>query len=196
MFRSLGVMASIAARYLRRERRAVLAISTIATGIALLLVSSLLSTIIIDQSRFLAIAYSFDAAQLVRAATALSLVAVLVGAAETGVVMSRVVLSRIKSVGVMRATGIGNSRVFSLFLLEAAFYGIIGGAIGIMVGAGIATASVIVSLGSGALTAVLSPLPLVAAEGLGLSVLVSVLAAIFPTAKAVYMRIISAIYYE
>src|SRR5437867_2822927 len=121
-----------AIKFLRSERKAVLPISTISTGVALLFSSLALSSFLADQAGFLTQTYLISPDETISAARALAFISLLVGSTETGVVMSRIISSRIKVIGVMRASGIKDRFVFSLFVLESGFYGVIGAAFGLL----------------------------------------------------------------
>ena len=186
----------MALRFLRRERKAVLPISTIAAGVALLFSSLILSSFLVAQAGFLAQTYLISPAELLSAARALAVISLLVGATETGVVMSRIVLSRIKVVGVMRASGIKHRFVFSLFIIEAGFYGLIGAAFGVCFGSLTVVIIGLNTVGFAGLASLFSQVLMPVLICVGIAVGVSLLAALYPCSKAIRIPIVRAIYHD
>lgn len=185
-----------AVKFLKSERKAVLPISTISAGVALLFASLTLSTYLIAQSRFLTQTYLISSDQTISAARALAFISLLVGSTETGVVMSRIISARIKVVGVMRASGIKDRFVFFLFLLEAGFYGVIGGLVGIILGLVVVVVIGINSVGYDGLISLLQGAGIPILICVSTAVLVSLAAALYPCLKAVRIPIIRAIYHD
>lgn len=110
------------------------------------------------------------------------------------------VQERTREIGLMKAMGMGNGRVFSLFSLEAAFIGFLGSAIGVVIamfaGAGISSAL------SGTLLADLPGLTLIAFDPVSIAVIIVVVMAIaflagtLPAARAARADPVESLRYE
>jgi putative ABC transport system permease protein len=110
------------------------------------------------------------------------------------------VQERTREIGLMKAMGMGNGRVFSLFSLEAAFIGFLGSAIGVviamLVGAGVSSAL------SGSLLADLPGLTLIAFDPVSIAVIIVVVMAIaflagtLPAARAARADPVDSLRYE
>lgn len=185
-----------AVKFLRSERKALLPISTISTGVALLFSSLTLSSYLVAQSSFLTLTYLISSDETISAARALAFISLLVGSTETGVVMSRIISARIKVVGVMRATGIKDRFVFFLFLVEAGFYGVIGGMVGVLIGLAVVIIIGMSSVGYAGLLSLLGGAPMPILICISTALLVSLAAAVYPCLKAIRAPIIRAIYHD
>ncbi len=73
-----------------------------------------------------------------RATLSLTLIAILVGALQVGVLMTRVVLQRMQEIGILKAAGVSSRNIFLIFMFESLLYGFVGGLIGCAIGFGIA----------------------------------------------------------
>ena len=186
----------ISTRYSMSEKRAVLPVVMTATGTMLFYVSRVLAGYIVDQAQFVATTYGLDTQQIVAAGSWLSILTLAVAASETGVVMTRIVSARIKSIGVMRATGINNVVIFSLFLSETATYGLIGGFIGALAGAAATVIIALFQLGLLALYPLLNSMIFSLGISIGVAILVSVAAGIYPCTRALIIPTVSALYSE
>jgi putative ABC transport system permease protein len=110
------------------------------------------------------------------------------------------VQERTREIGLMKAMGMGNARVFSLFSLEAAFIGFLGSAIGViiamLVGAGLSSAL------SGSLLADLPGLTLIAFDPVSIVVIIVIVMAIaflagtLPAARAARADPVDSLRYE
>lgn len=110
------------------------------------------------------------------------------------------VQERTREIGLMKAMGMGNGRVFSLFSLEAAFIGFLGSAIGVViamiVGAGVSSAL------SGSLLADLPGLTLIAFDPVSIAVIIVIVMAIaflagtLPAARAARADPVDSLRYE
>jgi putative ABC transport system permease protein len=93
------------------------------------------------------------------------------------------VLERTKEIGLMKALGASNKKILTIFLLESAFIGMVGGIIGILVGFGLAELIAFIGTESGfALTAVKNIDIIIGALFFG--VLVGVASGFYPAKKA------------
>jgi hypothetical protein len=185
-----------ALKFLRSERRAILPIATISTGVALLFSSLTLSSFLVSQARFLTQTYLISPDETTAAARALAVISLLVGATETGVVMSRIVSARIKVIGVMRASGIRDRVVFSLFILEAGFYGAIGAFVGLLVGVGVVLVVGVSSVGTSGLLSLFGGVAGTVFICVSTAVLVSVASALYPCLTAIRIPVVKAIYHD
>ncbi|MEV8368638.1 FtsX-like permease family protein [Microbacterium sp. NPDC064584] len=110
------------------------------------------------------------------------------------------VQERTREIGLMKAMGMGNGRVFSLFSFEAAFIGLLGSAIGVAVAivAGVGISSAL----SGTLLADLPGLTLIAFDPLSIAVIIVIvmgiafLAGTLPAARAARADPVESLRYE
>jgi len=96
------------------------------------------------------------------------------------------VMERTKEIGIMKALGASNNKVLSIFVLEAAFIGAIGGIIGIIIGFSLSSiiSAVGVQMGYG-LTAAITPE--IAIGALAFSMVVGIVAGFYPARRAAKM---------
>ena len=107
------------------------------------------------------------------------------------------VIERTKEIGVMKAIGAKNSDIAKIFLIESGFYGLVGGAIGVAIGAGMAKLTEFVAggiLGTGLLRAEISPTLVIAT--LIFSFGVGLISGIAPAYRASRLRPVDALRYE
>ncbi|MBT7241196.1 MAG: FtsX-like permease family protein, partial [Candidatus Diapherotrites archaeon] len=105
------------------------------------------------------------------------------------------VLERTKEIGLYKAIGASNTKVLSIFLLEAAFIGLIGGIIGILIGLGLASLIAIVgSVLNYALVAVVTPE--IVLGGLGFSIIIGMVSGFYPALRASRLDPVEALRYE
>jgi putative ABC transport system permease protein len=105
------------------------------------------------------------------------------------------VLERTKEIGLLKALGASNNKILSLFLLESAFIGLIGGIIGILLGFGLAELIAFFGTQSGfALTAVKNFEIIFGA--LAFSMIVGMLSGFYPALRASKLDPVEALRYE
>jgi len=136
--------------------------------------------------------------------TAIAAIALLVGAIGVMNTMYTSVLERTRHIGIMKAVGAKDRHVLELFLIESGLLGLVGGAIGILVGVGISSAAGGVLAGSltvpgmqGAspsFSAVYSPWLIIGT--LLLSAVVGALAGSLPARRAAKLKPVEALRYE
>jgi putative ABC transport system permease protein len=110
------------------------------------------------------------------------------------------VQERTREIGLMKAMGMGNGRVFGLFSLEAAFLGLLGSVLGVVVAVGVGT-GISSALAAGPLAAlggldVLLFQPGAAAGVIALIVAIAFVAGTLPARRASRQRPIDALRYE
>lgn len=108
--------------------------------------------------------------------------------------MSTAVLERRKEIGILLAIGWRKYRIVVLVLLEAAIYGLLGGIIGIVLGCAMTRSLITAPAVQGFIS--MMPDNLFIVKSLGLSMLVGVLAGIYPAVKAVSIEPIDVLRYE
>lgn len=183
-------------RHLQHNRnRSILPIATIATGTLLMYtVLTLTETVQAQMAAMSGTLSAETAVALERATVCIALITLAVGALETAVVMTRSVLARVHEIGVLKATGIPERVIFSLFIAEALLYGVVGGLLG--VGLGWLVVAIVQGFESGAIAAALVPAwgnGLIAA---GLAIAVSLVTAWIPIWRTVKLSAIQALYYQ
>jgi len=107
------------------------------------------------------------------------------------------VLERTKEIGAMKAIGAKNSQILILFLFESGLLGLIGGAIGVGIGIGLAKSAEFITsnfLGTNLLQASLNPLIIFGA--LTFSFIVGSLSGILPAMQASLLKPADALRYE
>ena len=105
------------------------------------------------------------------------------------------VMERTKEIGLYKAIGASNTKVLSIFLLEAAFIGLIGGIIGILIGFGMATLIAFVGTAMNyALVAVITPEIILG--GIGFSIIIGMVSGFYPALRASRLDPVEALRYE
>lgn len=103
------------------------------------------------------------------------------------------VFERTKEIGIMKAIGAKNSDIVMLFLIEAGILGLIGGAIGVAIGAGLAKAVELAAANFGAELLKAAITPGLVAGALLFSFGVGAVSGVLPALKAAKLNVIEAI---
>jgi len=129
---------------------------------------------------------------------AIAAVSLLVGAVGVANTMFTSVLEKTKEIGVMKAIGAKNSDIMMIFLINSGLVGLVGGIIGIILGAAVSVAlPSLISLGitpGGRLSTVLPPSLLIGA--LVLSMSIGMIAGAIPAYRASKLKPVDALRYE
>jgi len=124
-------------------------------------------------------------------------ISVLVGGIGIANTMYTSVLERKKEIGTMKAIGARNSDILLIFVIEAGILGLIGGVLGLAVGAGIAKMIEIIAnqaLGGNLLQASFNPI--IVFGSLGFAFLVGILSGVLPSYQASKLKPVDALRYE
>ena len=127
-------------------------------------------------------------------------VSLIVGAVGIANTMFTSVLEKIKEIGIMKAIGAKNSDIMLIFLMNSAMVGLVGGIIGILLGAGISKLLPLIGIrflfpgGGGSFTTALPPSLLIGA--LILSVMIGIIAGLIPAYNASRLKPVDALRYE
>ena len=122
-------------------------------------------------------------------------ISLIVGGIDIMNAMVTSVLERTKEIGLYKAIGASNKKVLTIFMLEAAFTGLVGGIIGLLFGFGMASLIAVVGEASGfGLTAVITPE--IIFGGLGFAVIIGVLSGFYPALRASRLDPVEALRYE
>jgi putative ABC transport system permease protein len=125
---------------------------------------------------------------------AISIVALLIAIMGIANTMTTAVLERTKEIGILRAVGWRNSRITRLVILESAIYGVLGGVTGIVLGYAIMRVLVTLPQIQGFLAMDYDLLFMV--KTLGFSLLVGIIAGIYPAIKAISIDPIEVLRHE
>ena len=123
-----------------------------------------------------------------------SVIALFIGALGIANTMAMSVFERTKEIGVLRALGWRRSRVMKLILIEAAILGLVGGCFGVV--GGWLTLRILAGLPFTASFVTGSIPPLICGEGLGISVVVGLLAGFLPAQRGARLSPVEALRYE
>ena len=111
--------------------------------------------------------------------------------------MYTAVLERTKEIGIMKAVGARNSNILTLFLIESGILGLVGGAIGVLIGIGLSTGVAFIAtktLGTNLLRAIF-PWYLITGA-LIFSFLIGSLSGVLPAIQASRLKPVDALKYE
>jgi predicted lysophospholipase L1 biosynthesis ABC-type transport system permease subunit len=177
------------------RRRSLLPIATIATGTLLIYaVLTLTATVQAQMAQMSGTLSPETAEAIARGTVYIAFITLAVGALETAVVMTRSVLSRVQEIGILKATGVKDTVIFSLFIAEAFLYGVVGGLAGIVLGWAIV--AVVQMLDGTSLALALLPSWKNGLIAAGLAIVVSIVTAFLPIWQTVRMSAIQALYYQ
>ncbi len=127
----------------------------------------------------------------------IAMISLLVGAIGIMNTMYTAVLERTKEIGIMKAIGASNEAILSIFLIESALLGFVGGAVGCILGLGISfIASIIATqvLGTTIIQFVLSWWLIVGALAFG--TIIGAIAGFFPARAAAQQKPVDSLRYE
>jgi len=126
----------------------------------------------------------------------ISLISVFVSAVNTANTMITSVLERVREIGVIKAVGARNSEIFSIFLFESSFLGLIAGVLGVFMGWGIASFGGIFleNLGWGFLTPSFPPILFIGC--ILFAIITGAISGVFPAMRASRINVIDALRYE
>ncbi|MGB9707941.1 MAG: ABC transporter permease [Candidatus Pacearchaeota archaeon] len=127
-------------------------------------------------------------------------ISLLVGAVGIANTMFTSVTERTRQIGILKALGMNNKDVMSLFLVESAFIGLVGGIIGLLVGFVISGAIGLVAsiflAGSRLSGAMVSISPALIIFSLVFSTVIGIVSGIFPARRAAKLEPVEALRYE
>ncbi len=105
------------------------------------------------------------------------------------------VIERTQEIGLMKALGASSNKILTLFLLEAAFIGIVGGVIGILIGFGLAELVAFVGTQTGFALVAVKNFEIIFGA-LAFSVIAGVLSGLYPAMRASKLDPVEALRYE
>lgn len=128
---------------------------------------------------------------------AIAAVSLLVGAVGIANTMFTSVLEKTKEIGTMKAIGAKNRDILMIFLFNSAMVGLVGGILGVILGAFVSTLFPMLGLrmmGGGSSSMYLSPKLM--AFGLTLAVIIGIISGVIPAYRASKLRPVDALRYE
>jgi putative ABC transport system permease protein len=125
---------------------------------------------------------------------AIAAVSLLVGAVGIANTMFTSVLEKTKEIGTMKAIGAKNKDILMIFLFNSAMVGLVGGILGIILGAFVSS-GLQATMGGG-ITSGNGLSILLMVEGLGLAVLIGVISGVVPAYRASKLKPVDALRYE
>jgi putative ABC transport system permease protein len=105
------------------------------------------------------------------------------------------VLERTKEIGLYKSLGASNNKILTIFILEAAFIGLIGGVVGTLLGFGLAELIAIIGTEVGYALFAVKSIDIIIL-GLGFSVVVGVISGFYPALRAAKLDPVEALRYE
>jgi putative ABC transport system permease protein len=129
--------------------------------------------------------------------TAIAAVSLIVGAVGIANTMFTSVLEKTKEIGIMKAIGARNSDIMTIFLLNSALVGFVGGLLGISVGSLLSSLlpKILGRIGPGGSVSTIIPISLLV-EALVVSILIGMVAGAIPAYRASKLRPVDALRYE
>ena len=125
---------------------------------------------------------------------AIAAVSLLVGAVGIANTMFTSVLEKTKEIGTMKAIGAKNRDILMIFLFNSAMVGLVGGILGVILGAFVSS-GLQATMGGG-ITSGNGLSILLMVEGLGLAVLIGVISGVVPAYRASKLKPVDALRYE
>ncbi|MBI2656339.1 ABC transporter permease [Candidatus Woesearchaeota archaeon] len=128
---------------------------------------------------------------------AIAAVSLLVGAVGIANTMFTSVLEKTKEIGIMKAIGARNADIMTIFLLNSALVGFVGGVLGILLGSLISSflPKLLTSLGPGGSVKTVVPMSLLV-EALSLSIGIGMISGAIPAYRASKLKPVDALRYE
>ena len=126
----------------------------------------------------------------------IAFISLIVGAIGITNSMYTSVLERTRHIGVMKAIGARNGQILMVFLIESGFLGLLGGAIGVLLGSLISTLAIFGINTTGTVKLALQLSPGLLVFGLFFSFGVGMVAGLFPALRAARMQPVDALRYE
>ena len=128
---------------------------------------------------------------------AIAAVSLLVGAVGIANTMFTSVLEKTKEIGIMKAIGARNADIMTIFLLNSALVGFVGGILGILLGSLISSflPKLLTSLGPGGSVKTVVPISLLV-EALSLSIGIGMISGAIPAYRASKLKPVDALRYE
>jgi len=124
-------------------------------------------------------------------------IALIVGSVGIANTMYMAVLERTKEIGIMKSVGATNRAILTIFLIESAFFGIVGGIIGCILGIGLALmAKLTIELFAPGLPFLIIIDPFVIGGALLFSAIAGVISGILPARNASKLKPVDALRYE
>jgi putative ABC transport system permease protein len=105
------------------------------------------------------------------------------------------VIERTKEIGLYKSLGASNNKILTIFILEAAFIGLIGGVIGTLIGFGLAELIAIIGTQSGFALFAVKSIDIIILS-LGFSIVVGVVSGFYPALRAAKLDPVEALRYE
>lgn len=126
----------------------------------------------------------------------IAFISLIVGAIGITNSMYTSVLERTRHIGVMKAIGARNKDILLLFLIESGLLGLVGGIIGVALGATLATLAIVIINAAGVVKMALTIKPSLIIFGLLFSFIAGMAAGFFPALRAAKMQPVDALRYE
>ncbi len=124
-------------------------------------------------------------------------IALVVGSVGIANTMYMAVIERTKEIGIMKSVGATNRAILSIFLIESAFFGIVGGIIGCILGIGLALAAKLaIQTFAPGLPFLIIIDPIVIGGALLFSAIAGILSGILPARNASKLKPVDALRYE
>ena len=126
----------------------------------------------------------------------IALISVFVSAVNTANTMVTSVIERIKEIGVIKSIGAKNSEIFSIFLFESSFLGLIAGILGVLIGFGVASfgGNFLEKLGWGFLSPGFPPLLFFGC--ILFAIITGAISGVFPAMRASKINVVDALRHE